>query len=270
MGACARGAGDGDLQKRRRCALLVLRCMMIPVKSVPCSCLCTHRNAAVFTCGRAPVVAAAVLVLTLLASANSCMVVIVSPTSGSARHDGSPFSISYRVKSTLNSCHQPIVSAVLRIDGNSVLESESQCDSFLPLVVTAPALACCLHILELCVSNLPASCTRSNVTIIPPPARPWSPTITGGAASVFVAHNELFAAALSQLLPAHEPLLDMSCDKYLLSHRGARTSLGSGNALTFMRDYSRRPLSLFSHCISECAALPSHRRMPKAPFPFTS
>jgi len=207
-------------------------------------------NAAAISC-----FAVAALALTLLVSVDSCKVVIVSPSTGSSRDDGLPFDIAYRIQSSPDPCSQPIVSAELRIDGNFVLASKSKCDSFLPLVATAPALACCSHILELCVSNLPGSCSRANVTITPPPTRPWSPTITGQGASGRVAHNQLLAAALGRLFPAHEPLLDMSCDKYLLSHRGARKS-SPGDALTLSYDYSRQPLSQFSHCIAECASPP--------------
>jgi hypothetical protein len=205
--------------------------------------------------------------LSLLASTDSCKVVIVSPTTGSARQEGSTFEVSYRIRSSSNAPCQPTAAVHLRIDGISVQSHAANSDTLLPVALTVPALACCEHVIEVCVNGLPEPCARSSVAISRALLQPWSPSVSGHAASSLVAHSEQLADALSHLLLPHEPLLDMSCDKYLLSHRGTRPSQ-SGNALTLSYDYSRRPLSQFSHCVDECIFFP-HSLSP-APAPSSS
>ena len=192
----------------------------------------------------------------LLATVDGCKVTIVSPSSGATLVDGSPLHLSFRIKSSANSTcpHRAVV--YLHVDGNFVQKHQHECDSYLPVAATAPALLCCSRIIEICVHDIPDSCARSAVSILPSDLKaPWSPPLFGQGATRFVAHNADLAAALQALFPPHDPLLDMSCDAYFLSHRGARVS-AARSAHTHMHDYSRAPLSQFPHCIAECAYPP--------------
>ena len=193
------------------------------------------------------------LALSLLAAVDACKVVIVSPTAGSMREEGLAFSVSFRIRSSSTSPCEPAVAVAFSIDGNSVHSAAFESESFLPIAWTAPALECCQHVIELCVSNVPESCARVAVSISrsQQPLH-WMPSTSGQAASNhFVAHSDVLADALTELLLPHDPLVDMSCDKYLLAHRGARPSQ-SGDAMVLSYDYSRTPLSQFEHCVSEC------------------
>lgn len=194
----------------------------------------------------------------LLSYADGCAVVIVSPSSGTFVDEGSPLLLSFRIKSSANSSCPSTALVHVHIDGEFVQKHEHPCDSFLPVTATAPPLSCCQRVVELCAHDVPASCARSTVAVRRPQSpHPWMPATSGQLTSAFVAHSPELAAALHRLLPSHDPLLDMSCDRYLLSHRGARVS-ASGDALTHLYDYSRAPLSQFSHCVHECMrVLPS-------------
>jgi hypothetical protein len=200
--------------------------------------------------------AALVVALSLSASVLGCHVVIVSPTSGSTRDESVPFGLSYRITSSAGSPCPSTAAVTLRVGSNYVQALDSPTDTFLPIALSAPALSSGDHIIELCLRNLPKSCAQTIVSIARAlSSRPWAPSASGHGASGFVAHNADLAAALDKLFPSHEALLDMSCDKYYLAHRGARLSLNR-DALTHMHDYSRRPLTQFSHCIAQCANPP--------------
>lgn len=194
----------------------------------------------------------------LLSYADGCAVVIVSPSSGTFVDEGSPLLLSFRIKSSGNSSCPSRALVNVHVDGKFVQKHEHNCDSFLPVTASAPPLLCCQRVIEICVHDLPASCARSTVAVRRTQSPgPWSPATSGQVTSAFVAHSAELAAALQRLLPSHDPLLDMSCDRYLLSHRGTRVS-SSGDALTHLHDYSRAPLSQFSHCVAECTRpLPS-------------
>ena len=200
--------------------------------------------------------AAVVIALSLFAFVDCCKVAIVSPTSGSVREEALPFSVSFRVRSSLNAPCQSAAAVDFSIDGKSVMSLVSESNSFLPIAFTSAALMCCNHVIELCVKNVPESCARAAISIsrLQQPLH-WMPSTSGQPVSnSFVAHSDLLADALNELFLPHDPLLDMSCDKFLLAHRGNRQSK-SGDALTLSYDYSRQPLSQFEHCVAECTIL---------------
>ncbi len=158
----------------------------------------------------------------LLAPVNACKVVIVSPSSGALLDEGSLLKLSFRIKSSANSSCPSRAAVRVRINGNSVQQHDSrECNSFLPLAATAPALPCChQHKIEICALNIPHSCAQSTVSVVPAQSsRPWSPQphpphATGTSSATHVNHNLHLAAALQHLFPSHEPLIDMSCDAY--------------------------------------------------------